>query len=190
MHTDYLNSTSKQFSYYKMLGEKAMAQLPDDKLFWQFNEETNSVASIVKHLRGNMLSRWTDFLFTDGEKEDRNRESEFDNDLHTREQVLQYWEQGWKCLFDALNPLKEEDLGKTIYIRNMGHTVLDAINRQLAHYAHHVGQIVFVGKMVAGKNWQSLSIPRGHSQAYNAGKFAQSKRDEHFTDEFLGKQAR
>ena len=186
MPTDYLESVKKQFEYYKLLGEKAMAQVPDDALFWQFNDASNSIAIIVSHLSGNMLSRWTDFLTSDGEKDWRNRDTEFENDLETREALMERWNKGWKCFQDALNALSAEDLGKTIYIRNMGQTVTDAVNRQLAHYPYHIGQIVFIGKMVSGENWKSLSIPKGNSKNYNAQKFAQPKHQEHFTDEFLG----
>ena len=187
METGYLESVTKQFEYYKLLGEKTMAQLPDEKLFWQSNEESNSIATIVKHLGGNMLSRWTDFLTSDGEKSWRNRDAEFENDLQTKDAVMKLWNDGWNCFFDALRSLKEEDLGRIIYIRNQGHTVMEAINRQLAHYPYHIGQIVFVGKMIAGENWQSLSIPKGKSGAFNAEKFSQEKHREHFTSEFLGK---
>ena len=185
MTTDYIDSVKKQFAYYKMLGEKTFAQLPDDKLFWQFNEASNSIGSIVKHLWGNMLSRWTDFLHSDGEKESRNREAEFENDIATRAELLEKWNAGWNCLFAALDALTPADLDKEIYIRNMGHTVMEAINRQLAHYPYHIGQIVFIGKMAAGDAWTSLSIPKGNSTAYNAAKFAQPKHKEHFTNEFL-----
>lgn len=181
----YLNSVIKQFDYYRRLGEKAMDQVPDDALFRQFNEESNSIAVIVKHLWGNMLSRWTNFLTADGEKEWRNREEEFENTLSSRQQVLHLWDEGWTCLFAALHSLTEEDLTKTVYIRNMGHTVTEAINRQLAHYPYHVGQIVFISKMICNKEWVALSIPKGSSKEYNAEKFAQPKHKEHFTDEFL-----
>ena len=185
MQNDYLQSTIKQFEYYKMLGEKTFAQVSDEALFWQYNEESNSIATIVKHLWGNMLSRWTDFLTSDGEKEWRKREEEFDNDITTRKEMMDNWNEGWQCLSDALNSLKDNDLDKIIYIRNMGHSITEAINRQLAHYPYHVGQIVFIGKMASENNWQSLSIPRGKSKEYNAEKFAKPKHKEHFTNEFL-----
>lgn len=185
MSTDYLESARKQFLYYKMLGEKTFEQVTDEQLFWQYNPECNSIATIVKHLWGNMLSRWTDFITSDGEKEWRDREAEFDNDIASREELMQKWNEGWDCLLNALNALTTEDLSKMIYIRNMGHTVTEAINRQLAHYPYHIGQIVFIGKMAGGSDWKSLSIPRGNSQAYNAEKFAQPKQKTHFTDEFL-----
>lgn len=187
MKSNYLNSALKQFEYYKMLGEKTFAQLSDERLFWQPSPESNSIATTVKHLWGNMLSRWTDFLHTDGEKEWRQREAEFENDWTTREEMMAKWEAGWACLFEALRPLSDADLDRNIYIRNQGHTVLEAINRQLAHYPYHVGQIVFIGKMVQDQNWVSLSIPKGQTAAYNAEKFAQPKHQAHFTDEFLDK---
>lgn len=168
-----------------MLGEKTFAQVSDEALFWQYNAESNSIATIVKHLWGNMMSRWTDFLTTDGEKDWRDREAEFVNDVTDREALLAKWNEGWQCFFSALDSLADQDLDKVIYIRNMGHTVLEAINRQLAHYPYHVGQIVFIGKMVQDEAWVSLSIPKGNSVAYNAEKFSKPKRQEHFTSEFL-----
>lgn len=185
MEKNYLDSVKKQFAYYKMLGDQTFSQLDDDDFFWQFNEESNSVAMIVKHLHGNMLSRWTDFLTTDGEKESRSRDAEFEGVVTSKAEVLDEWEAGWQCLFDALNSLTDNDLAQIVYIRNMGHTVTEAINRQLAHYPYHVGQIVFIGKMLADDKWQSLSIPRGNSTQYNAEKFAKAKGKRHFTDEFL-----
>ncbi|TDH24566.1 DUF1572 domain-containing protein [Segetibacter sp. 3557_3] len=188
MTNDYLESTKKQFAYYKSLGEKTFSQLPDDKLFWQYNNESNSIAMIVKHLWGNMLSRWTDFLESDGEKAWRNRDAEFENDISGREELLSKWEEGWACLLNALNALTPADLERIIYIRNQGHTVTEAINRQLAHYPYHVGQIVFIGKLACDQAWASLSIPKGSSQTYNADKFAQPKERKHFTEEFIGGQ--
>ncbi|WP_026462518.1 DUF1572 family protein [Adhaeribacter aquaticus] len=184
MQTNYLESVIRQFEYYKMLGEKTFAQVPAEKLFWQYNEESNSIAIIVNHLWGNMLSRWTHFLTTDGEKEWRDRDAEFESTITTKEELLQKWDEAWKVLLDTLNALSEDDLSKTVYIRNQGHTVLEAINRQLAHYPYHIGQIVFIGKMVAEK-WDSLSIPKGNSKQFNAEKFSKSKHKEHFTEEFL-----
>jgi hypothetical protein len=170
--TDYLTSTRKQFEYYKMLGEKTFAQLTDEQLFWQYNEESNSIAMIVKHLWGNMLSRWTDFLTSDGEKEWRQRDAEFENDIVGREELINKWNEGWRCLFSALDSLTPDDLSKEIYIRNEGHSVVEAINRQLAHYPYHVGQIVFIGKMACDTSWTSLTIPRGNSKAFNQDMFA------------------
>lgn len=185
MTNDYLESVKKQFEYYKMLGEKTFEQVEDQTLFWQYNEESNSMATIVKHMWGNMLSRWTDFLETDGEKEWRKREAEFENDIGNREELMEKWKEGWNCLFTAINPLTGADLDKIIYIRNQGHTVTEAINRQLAHYSYHVGQLVYIGKMAANHKWISLSIPRGNSKTYNEGKFSKPKQKGHFTDEFL-----
>src|SRR5438067_215429 len=173
MASDYLPSMKKQFEYYKLLGEKTFAQVDDKKLFWQYNEDSNSIGIIVKHLWGNMLSRWTDFLTSDGEKDWRNRDLEFENDFTSREDLVKSWNEGWNCLFNALDSLTEDNLQKEIFIRNQGHSVMEAINRQLAHYCYHVGQIVFIGKMVSNNNWTSLSIPRNTSQEYNAQKFAQ-----------------
>jgi hypothetical protein len=187
MENPYLQSVTKQFEYYKLLGEKTFSQLPDEKLFWQYNDNSNSIATIVKHLWGNMLSRWTDFLTTDGEKEWRKRDAEFENDITSRKELLDKWNEGWNCLFTSLKSLTEADLKKIIYIRNQGHTVMDAINRQLAHYPYHVGQIVFIGKMVLDNQWASLSIPKGNSNSFNAEKFSQPKRIEHFTDGLIGK---
>lgn len=186
MQNNYLESVIKQFEYYKLLGDKTFEQVPDDKLFWQYNDDSNSIAIIVKHLWGNMLSRWTDFLTTDGEKDWRNRDAEFDNDVASREELLKKWNEGWTVFLDTLKSLKEEDLDKIIYIRNQGHTVMEAINRQLAHYPYHVGQIVFIGKMAAAE-WHTLSIALGQSGQYNSNKFAQPKQKAHFTDEFLKK---
>jgi len=168
----YLKSAITQFAYYKKLGEKTFAQLNDADLFWQFNAESNSIAIIIKHLSGNMLSRWTNFLITDGEKEWRNRDTEFEETINTREQIMAAWDQGWDCLFNALNSLTAEDWEKTVKIRNEPHHIEDAINRQLAHYPYHIGQIVFIGKMITGSKWQSLSIPKGKSDKYNTDKFA------------------
>ncbi len=182
---DFLDNAKKQFEYYKMLGEKTFTQLSDEQLFWQYNQESNSIASIVKHLCGNMLSRWTDFLITDGEKEWRRRDEEFDNDIEDRNALLNKWNEGWQCLLQAINSLTETDLTKEIFIRNQGHTIVEAINRQLAHYPYHIGQIVFIGKMACNQNWNSLSIPKGDSKAYNLAKFSKPQHKQHFTDEYL-----
>jgi Protein of unknown function (DUF1572) len=175
MPSNFIATAQKQFNYYKLLGEKTFAQLSDEQLFIQLNEESNSIATIVKHLWGNMLSRWTDFLTTDGEKEWRQRDAEFDNDITSRTELLEKWNEGWACLFNAIDALKEEDLSKEIFIRNEKHTVVEAIGRQLAHYPYHVGQIVFIGKVFCNEEWNSLSIPKGNSKAYNAEKFAKPK---------------
>jgi hypothetical protein len=157
---NYLESVKKQFSLYRSLGEKAISQVDDEKLFWQYNPESNSIAIIVHHLWGNMLSRWTNFLTEDGEKTSRDRDSEFEDVIKTKADLLEKWNVGWECLFTALNSIHPEDLDKTIYIRKEPLTVMDAINRQLAHYSSHVGQIIFLGKMILNDHWVSLSIPR------------------------------
>lgn len=181
----YLESVKKQFLYYKMLGEKAMDQLEPNQLFVSINEDTNSITAIIKHISGNMLSRWTDFLTTDGEKEWRNRDAEFENDLQSKEEVLEAWNKGWDCFLGALNNLKADQLSDIIYIRNEGHTVIEAINRQLAHYPYHIGQIVFYAKQLKNSSWDSLSIPRNKSGNYNAEKFAKEKEIKNFTDDEL-----
>lgn len=185
MTETYLESARKQFQYYKLLGEKTMAQLSDEQLFWQHDAESNSIALIVKHLWGNMRSRWTDFRDSDGEKPWRDRDREFELSFHTRAELMQLWQEGWQYLFDALDSITPADFERTIYIRHQGHSLVDAINRQLAHYPYHVGQIVFIGKMMRESEWTSLSIPRHASDAFNAEKFAKPKHDAHFTDEFL-----
>lgn len=187
---NYLESVRKQFDYYKILGDKSFAQVADEGLFWQYNEASNSIAIIVKHLWGNMRSRWTDFLTSDGEKEWRNREEEFEADIKSRAELLEKWEEGWQCLYDALDSIRPENINQVIYIRNMGHTITEAINRQLTHYAYHIGQIVYIARMIQDQDWESLSIPKGGSAAYNARKFAQEKRKAHFTEEFLKKDAK
>jgi hypothetical protein len=187
MSIPYLKSAIRQFEMYKKLGESAMQQIPDDKLNWQANEDSNSVAVIVKHLWGNMLSRWTDFLTTDGEKPSRERDAEFENDLPTREAIMQKWNEGWQCLFNALNSITDEELERIIYIRNEGHSILEAINRQIAHYSYHVGQIVYIAKLMKSGEWHTLSIARNQSKQYNDKKFSEEKGTRHFTDEWLDK---
>ena len=187
MENNYLKSSIKQFEYYKMLGEKTFDQLTEEQLFIKLNEESNSIGTIVKHLSGNMLSRWTDFLTTDGEKEWRNRDAEFENDIKSRSELNEIWNKGWKYLFESLKSITEKDFDKVIYIRNQGHNIVEAINRQLAHYPYHIGQIVFIGKILVNENWKSLSIPKGTSSNYNSEKFAEEKKLRHFTDEYLNK---
>lgn len=183
----YLESAIKQFEYYKQLGEKAMEQVSDEQLFLIAVAESNSIAIIVQHLTGNMLSRWTDFLTSDGEKEWRTRDAEFERVIESREELMKVWNKGWEVFFKAVKELKEDDLKKIVYIRNQGHTVMEAINRQLAHYPYHIGQIVFLAKLLAKDPWQSLSIVKNQSKNYNADKFSKDKSIQHFTDEFLKK---
>lgn len=167
---EFLANARKEFTHYRSLGDRTFAQLPDDALFREPAPGSNSIAVIVKHMHGNMLSRWTDFLTTDGEKPWRQREAEFDNDLHTREEVLQRWNAGWTCLFNAIDPLTASDLERIVTIRTEPHTVQHAIVRQLAHLPYHVGQIVLLGKLFMGNDFTSLSIPRGGTAAFNKAK--------------------
>lgn len=190
----FLSSARKQFLYYKMLGDKAMDQLEPEQLFYSSNEDTNSIAVIIKHMHGNMLSRWTDFLTSDGEKEWRNRDAEFDASApaalslkEQKENLLKIWNEGWDCLFKALDELKPVHLAQVVYIRNEGHTVTEAINRQLAHYPYHVGQIVFYAKMLKKGEWTSLSIPKNKSKDYNSDKFSKEKSIKNFTDDELNR---
>lgn len=183
----YLESIRKQFLYYKLLGEKAMDQLESEQLFIALNEESNSIATIVKHLSGNMLSRWTDFLTSDGEKDWRNRDSEFEDTIKTKAELLATWNKAWKCFLDVINSLEANQLSHIIYIRNEGHTVIEAINRQLAHYPYHIGQIVFLAKMLKKQEWISLSIPKNKSTSYNADKFSKEKKIQNFTDDEIAK---
>ena len=167
---DFLQSARKEFAYYRSLGEKTFVQLSDADLFREPASGTNSIAVIVKHMHGNMLSRWTNFLTTDGEKPWRKRDAEFENDLKTRDELLARWNEGWTCLFNAIDPLTPADLERTVVIRTEAHTVQQAIMRQLAHLPYHVGQIVLLGKLFLGDSFQSLSIPKGGSQVFNAQK--------------------
>ena len=164
----YLEEVRRQLEGYKRLGEGALNQLKDEDFFVTIDAESNSIAIIVKHVTGNMRSRFTDFLTTDGEKPDRNRDSEFVAPPETRAAVLDMWESGWAYVFQALEPLTDADLGRTVYIRGEAHSVMQAINRQVAHYAQHVGQIVLLAKHFAGSNWKSLSVPRNRSGEFNA----------------------
>lgn len=183
METNYLHSVRKQFEYYKILGEKTFEQLEEQELFWQFNTESNSIAIIVNHLWGNMLSRWTDFLTADGEKPWRNRDLEFESVIASKSDLLEKWEAGWACLFNALDSIHEGNFYTEVYIRNQKHSIVDAVNRQMMHYAYHIGQIVYIGRMIKGKTWKSLSIPKGASAEFNEKKFSKGKHDGHFTDE-------
>jgi hypothetical protein len=165
--TSYIKDALAVFRYYKQLAERAMEQVTDEQLFAALDPEANSIAIVVKHMAGNMRSRWTDFLTADGEKPNRNRDSEFVDPPATRNQLLAEWENGWACVFNAIDPLTDADLGRTITIRGESHSVMQAINRQLAHYAHHVGQIVMLAKHFARHRWQSLSVPRNQSAEFN-----------------------
>jgi len=165
--TSYVEDSLELFRHYKKLAERAMAQVGDEDLFTALDGESNSIAIVVKHMAGNMRSRWTDFLTTDGEKPDRNRDTEFEDPPATREALLQVWEDGWNRVFTALEPLSDADLGRTITIRGEAHSVMQAINRQVAHYANHIGQIVLLAKHFAGDGWKSLTVPRKGSADFN-----------------------
>lgn len=183
----YLDSIKKQFQYYKSVAERAMEQLEPQQLFYTVNDDSNSIAVIVKHLHGNMMSRWTDFLTTDGEKDWRNRDDEFEQPITNKENLMQLWEEGWSCFFNTINSLTPENLTDIIYIRNEGHTVMEAINRQLSHYPYHIGQIVFFAKQIKNTPWDSLTIPKNKSGEYNKQKFEQEKGQRSFLDTELNK---
>ena len=165
--TSYLEDSLAVFRYYKNLVERAMAQVTDEQLVTVLDSGTNSISQIVKHMAGNMRSRWTDFLTADGEKPDRNRDSEFVDPPSTRQELLALWEQGWQYLFQALEPLSEQDMQRKVTIRGEAHSVMQAINRQVAHYSYHCGQIVLLAKHFKHDDWQSLSVPRGQSAGFN-----------------------
>jgi hypothetical protein len=163
----YLKSMTKRFKFYKDLGDKTFEQLHEDDFDFLSAEECNSIAMIIQHLYGNMLSRWTDFLTTDGEKEWRQRDAEFEKSGLSKEQLIDLWEKGWNCVFETLSDLRTKDLKKTITIRDEKLSVVDAINRQLAHYAYHVGQIIYAAKIIRNKEWKNLSVPKNQSAAFN-----------------------
>jgi hypothetical protein len=165
--TSYLKDSLKLFRFYKKGAERAMAQVSDEQLFLELDAGGNSIAIIVKHMIGNMRSRWVDFLTTDGEKPDRNRDSEFEDPPATREALMQAWAMGWEHVFTALEPLTDDDLGRKVMIRGEAHSVMQAINRQIGHYAMHIGQIIMLAKHFAGDRWETLSIPRNRSAEFN-----------------------
>ena len=177
-----LTSSIKQFKYYKQLAEKAMSQVDDGSLFNRLHGDDNSIAIIVQHLAGNMQSRWTNIFTEDGEKSWRKRDEEFEQFIQTRTQLTDVWENGWKVLFDTLNSVTASDLGRTIYIRNEGLTVSDAIIRQLCHYSYHCGQIVYKCRQISGGNWKSLSIPKKESDVFNSNKFGIKKGENNYLD--------
>jgi Protein of unknown function (DUF1572) len=168
--TSYANDSLAVFEHYKRLAERALEQAPDEALNMSLDGESNSISVIVKHMAGNMRSRWTDFLTSDGEKPDRNRDTEFETPPQSRAEIMALWEAGWRCLFGALTPLSEADMGRTVLIRNEAHSVMQAINRQIAHYSYHVGQIVFLAKHFAasGSGWKAVTIPRNKSGDFTA----------------------
>jgi uncharacterized damage-inducible protein DinB len=185
INEQYLASVKSQFEYYKALAEKAMDQLEPEQLFIATDENTNSIAAIIKHMSGNMISRWTDFLTTDGEKPTRNRDAEFEISVQDKATILQKWNEGWACFFTTFNALEPEQLGQIVYIRNEGHTVIEAISRHLAHSSYHIGQIVFYAKQLNDGNWKSLSIPKNKSKAYNDDKFSSEKTMKNYTESEL-----
>jgi len=165
--TSYLQDSLSLFRYYKKLTERAMGQVTDEQLFTVIDGESNCIAIIVKHMVGNMRSRWTDFLVSDGEKPDRKRDTEFESPPASRAALMEMWEQGWAYVFNALEPLPDADIGRTVEIRGEPHSVMQAINRQIAHYAYHCGQIVFLAKHLQASQWRSLTVPRGKSEDFN-----------------------
>ena len=179
---NFLEDVRNQSRYYRRLAEQAMEQLEAEQLFSAANADSNSIAVIAGHLAGNMLSRWTDFMTTEGEKSWRDRDGEFEVQFKGREDLRERWNRGWDCYLNALDGIQPSDLDKICYIRNQGHTVLEAINRQFAHYAYHVGQIVFAAKQLKAAPWKSLTIPKNQSRAFNAAKFAAEKRRQNFLD--------
>ena len=166
---EFLKAVIARLKYYKQLGEKTFEQLEEKDFHWQPSSESNSIAVIIQHLYGNMLSRWTNFLIEDGEKEWRQRDDEFEIHDYSRQQLLDLWNKGWDCFLNTLDSLIPDDLLKTIYIRKEPLTAIDAINRQLAHYPYHIGQIVYIGRMIKNESWKNLSIPKGTSKQYNQG---------------------
>ncbi|MBL0307785.1 MAG: DUF1572 family protein [Chitinophagaceae bacterium] len=165
---EFLQTAIRRLKYYKDLGDKTFEQLNEWDFHYQPNDESNSIAVIIQHMAGNMLSRWTNFLTEDGEKEWRQRDDEFEVHTYNKQQLLELWEKGWACFFTAVEALKKKDLKKNVTIRKEPLTVIDAINRQLAHYPYHVGQIIFLAKIIKNKSWKNLSIPKGDSQTYNS----------------------
>jgi len=165
--TEYLSTTIKRLKYYKDLGEKTFEQLEEKDLHWQPSSESNSIAVIIQHMAGNMLSRWTNFLTEDGEKEWRQRDDEFEVHDYSKQELIDFWHKGWKCFLDSLESLTADDLLKTIYIRKETMSAVDAITRQVAHYAYHIGQIVYIGRIIKNEDWKNLSIPKKLSQQYN-----------------------
>ncbi len=170
-NASYINSVQQQFNYYKKLGDQTIDSLSEKEIYWTYNDESNNIAIIINHIVGNMLSRWTNFYSEDGEKEWRKRDSEFTLSNKNKGEIIVHWKKGWECLFNIIDNLTTEDLLKSVKIRDEKHTVIEAVNRQLAHYAYHIGQLVYVAKMIQNKQWKSLSIPRNKSAEFNKSKF-------------------
>lgn len=182
VHQNFLESSKMLFAHYKRLGEKTFEQVDEAAIQWKPNEVSNSIALLVHHLSGNMISRFTDFLSSDGEKPWRNRDLEFEQSYPDKKSMLVAWEKGWTCVMSAMDSLSPDDLNKEVYIRNEGHTVLEVIQRQLTHYATHVGQIMAIAKWIVGDRWKSLTIPKGETNQFNAEKFSREKTRKHFTE--------
>lgn len=183
MEENVLSSALLQFRYYKSLGDKTFDQLSEEDIHWKIDENQNSIAIIVHHLYGNMRSRWTNIFTEDGEKPWRNRDQEFEHIISNKTEMLEKWENGWQCLFDTLESLSASDMHRVIYIRNQGHTVWEAIARQLCHYSYHIGQIVLLGKMIRKDEWTTLSIAKNASKSYNAERFGRDAEIKHFTED-------
>lgn len=175
----------KQFEYYRLLADKTLLLLSQEELNWQYNEESNSIAMLMRHISGNLASRFSDFFTEDGEKEWRDRDSEFATGVYNKHELITNWEKSWTILFQVLDSITPENIACVVKIRNQEHTVAEALFRQLAHYPYHIGQLVFIGKLIKNKEWQSLSIPRNQSQEYNEKKFSTPDSDSHFTDDYL-----
>ena len=185
MHANFLEGAIQTFRLYEMLGRRTIDQLDDEQVFAVPAPESNSIAIMVQHVHGNMLSRFTDFLTSDGEKPWRERDREFEAVANDRGEVEKLWREGWARLFETLESLEPDDVERIVVVRNEECTVVEALQRQLTHYAYHVGQMVFLGKMLRGADWQTLSVPKGGSAEYNAKKFAQEKGRRHFTEGWL-----
>lgn len=170
-----LNGSVRLFKYYKVMTEKTVVQLTDEELHHTPSAELNSIAVLMKHISGNMISRWTNFRTEDGEKPWRNREGEFYDDINSRKELIDHWEKGWNVLFDSLNSIENDEINDIIYIRNEGHTILEAVERHLAHVAYHTGQIVMLAKWMRGDGWETLSIPKGKTEEFNQEKFNKPK---------------
>jgi len=180
----YKQNAIKQFQFYQLLAERTFSQIDEKTFFWQYNPESNSIAITAKHMAGNMISRWTDFLTTDGEKKWRNREGEFEVGSESRDDIMKLWQKGWQTLYNAIEEIDEGNFSQEVLIRNIPHSITEAVNRQIAHLAYHTGQIAYIGRMAKGSSWKSLSIPKGKSEEFNKKSFAQENRKEHFTDEW------
>lgn len=168
---NYLQSALKEFKRYKNLGDKTFGRLSDEDIHWHANEESNSIAILVKHMAGNMRSRWTNFLTEDGEKEWRNRDTEFEDSFTSKEEMINAWEEGWDTVFNAMGSIGQHNFDSPVYIRDEKHSIVEAVNRQLGHYAYHTGQIISIAKNILGKDWESLSIPKGGSREFNQSMF-------------------